>query len=124
LFVGTSAKSSPAFAVLAIVGALALFLIFRSGAKSQSHAASDAIAVANNRAEAAAQASAVQTVNVGNSFTDQSANHPSVFDVQRTQLPPTVEQRSVTSYVDDYGHMFEVRNAEPLPVEPDPWPLD
>jgi len=124
LAAGRSVATGPGFWILAALGALALFLVFRSGVKSQVHAASDAIAVANNRAEASAAATAVQTVNVGNSFTDQAANHPSVFDVQRAQLPPTVQQQAVTSYVDDFGNLFEVRNAEPLPVEPDPWPLD
>lgn len=52
---GSAAEDGPPFYVLAGVGLLALWLVFRQGKKSQQHAAADAIATAISSARATAQ---------------------------------------------------------------------
>lgn len=69
---GIPDAESPAWPLLFVLGAVALFLVFRQGAKSQSHAAADAISKANARAEAAAQAVATQTVTIAGGHVAQA----------------------------------------------------
>jgi hypothetical protein len=98
--VGGMATESPGLPLLAAAVALALFLAFRQGAKSQAHAAADAIASANVRASAAAVAS--QTVNVaGGHMVNPAAGHavnPDALDWDDS--PRVIEQRREVSFWD------------------------
>lgn len=96
--VGGMATESPGLPLLAVAVAVALFLAFRQGAKSQAHAAADAISAAHATAAAAAVAS--QTVNVagGHLVNPTGTFYPShnIWDDEPVQL----EERSHQSFWD------------------------
>lgn len=111
LSAGRMVTKGPGVAVLAVLGLVALYLVFRQGAKSQSHAAADAISQANARATAAAaahaQASQVVTVNsVNGSFptqTDQTAIPQAPHQSLTAPVAHSLEQsRQVDIWSDDY----------------------
>nr|DAU79852.1 MAG TPA: hypothetical protein [Inoviridae sp.] len=102
--VSRMALRTPGFWPLVLIAAVGAFLLFRQGAKSQSHAAADAISSANARAAAVAVAAASQVVNV-NSGNTVSADPLSAQIAEQPHTPLPVEQ---SSYVD----AFEARQSE------------
>ena len=116
LTVGSAAKG-PAFWVVAAVGLLGIFWVFRTGKKSVQHAASDAVASA--RASAAATASSVSSnhVQIGHSYTvsEPGVENTALAGVQRVvpfsspltpeQLPPGVYDSA--DVWNDYHEQFD-----------------
>lgn len=111
LSAGHMVTKGPGVIVLSVLGLVALYLVFRQGAKSQSHAAADAIGAANARAAAVAaahaQASQVVTVNsVNGSFptqTDQTAIPQAPHQSLTAPVAQSLEQsRHVDIWSDEY----------------------
>jgi hypothetical protein len=108
LAAGHAVTDGPGVIVLAVLGLVALYLVFRQGAKSQSHAAADAIGAANARATAVAaahaQASQVVTVNALNGTLPVTSNEqPSVSASLTHNSPQSLEQsRHVDIWSDEY----------------------
>ena len=73
LAAGRMGGESPGWPIIVAVAAVALFLIFRQGQKSVSHAAADAISAANARANAAAQAVSQNQITVAGGHVVQGA---------------------------------------------------
>jgi predicted membrane-bound mannosyltransferase len=76
-----------------ILAAVGLFMVFRQGAKSQSHAAADAISAANAHAAAIAHAAATQVVNVNSGNTLSDGAHPSMSVPVASPDTRSVEER-------------------------------
>jgi hypothetical protein len=87
LAAGSAAPDGPPFVFIALMGLVALWLIFRKGQQSNSHAAMDAVLSA--RAQAHATATATQQVNIAGGHI--VGPHP--LDGQR---PPAVAARPPT----------------------------
>ena len=123
LTVGSAAKG-PAFWVVAAVGLLGIFWVFRTGKKSVQHAASDAVASA--RASAAATASSVSSnhVQIGHSYnvSDTGTENSAVTGVPRVvpfsspvtpeQLPPGVYDEP--DFWNDYHEQFDNKETETI----------
>lgn len=88
-----SQSAGPAWPLVCIVGALALVWVFRSGKKSNSHAASDAVAAAISSARATATASTTVQVAQGHIVSgDPGSGAPRA----QYETPPAPVFRQVT----------------------------
>lgn len=95
-----SSIDGPSMLGAALIGAVVLFMVFRQGAKSQSHAAADAISAANARASAAAVAHQTVTVAQGHIINPATGEVLGVAsDALGTPHPSILEQgRTVTDF--------------------------
>ncbi len=111
----------PSLFVVAFVCLLVLWLVFRKGQQSNSHAAIDAVLSANANARAAAQAVASQQVNIAGGHLVQAPQeyHPSFPAVTPAPSRHEVVQQSpdVLPPVETYESDVWVEEAEDLASE-------
>jgi hypothetical protein len=94
---GSAVSDTPSGFIIAAVGLLACWLIFRQGRNSQSHAAADAISAAIVDANARAQAVAHQTVTVAQGHVVQNTTERGELQLSsRPNLPRYVGVDAIT----------------------------